>query len=264
VEKVLDARDPQQVASATVLDADLGVGNRHLLVMSGIAIYGWTIDTDETAHGEARVLLGVYARELEQATPFVGLASISNDETAFVFATDSARVDLNPETGELSLYLRTAVMGEWSGFNRFAYQVVATVVRVGSSISGTITWPKTLMKPPSNDPATVAPHLTVVANRHELTPPSGLFGPMDKLTPLVPGAILSVSVGRSECQATYRIDNPPMAMPLKVTLGVGSGFAPVAAGTVVAGQTSGPDVFTLSPFSPSETIDFAIGQIIVR
>ena len=50
-----------------MIDADLGVGNRHLVVMSGIAIYNWTIDTDELTPGEVRVKLGVYARELERA-----------------------------------------------------------------------------------------------------------------------------------------------------------------------------------------------------
>jgi hypothetical protein len=120
------ARDPSQVASATILDADLGVGNRHLLVMSGVAIYMWRIHTDEIARGEVRVKPGVYARDLERASPFVGLASIANDESEFVFATDYPRVDLNPDTGELSLYVQTALQGEWSGFNRFAYQVVAS------------------------------------------------------------------------------------------------------------------------------------------
>jgi hypothetical protein len=265
MEKVLHAQNPNEVASATVLDADLGVGNRHLLVMSGIAIYDWVIDTDEIARGEVRVKLGVYARELEQASPFVGLASISNDETEFGFAVDQAEVQLDQDTGELSLYARTAVYGEWSGFNRFAYQVVATVVRVGSFIDGTIVWPTSLMRPPSNDPATVAPHLSVVANKHEVAPASGgLFGPTEKLTPITAGLIHSLSVGRTECKAEYRIDNPPMAMPLKVTLGVGPGFAPNPPAPVVWGQTSGPQVFTLHPNYPSETVDFSIGTLFIR
>jgi len=264
MEQVLHANDSNQVASATFLDADLGVGNRHLLVMSGIAIYMWTIDTDELTHGEVRVMLGVYARELEHASPFVGLASIANDESEFVFATDYARLDLDPDTGELSLYVRTALQGEWSGFNRFAYQVVATIVRTGTFVQGTISWPTSLMRPQSNDPSTVASHLEVRANHHEMTSGDGIFGPMEKLTPVTPGAIQSLTLGNDRCEARYRIDNPPMALPLKVTANVGPGFAPGAGGTILAGRVSGPDVFTLSPFRTSETVDFAISQIVIR
>jgi hypothetical protein len=264
MEQVLDARDSNQVASATVIDADLGTGNRHLLVMSGIAIYNWTIDTDELAGGEVRVMLGTYARELEKASPFVGLASIANDESEFTFATDEARVDLDPSTGELSLYVRTALQGEWSGFNRFAYQVVATIVRTGTFIEGTITWPTSLLRPESNDPATVAPHLAILANQHELISTEGAFGPFEKLAPIAPGAVHALNVAGDQCEATYRIDNPPMAMPLKVTVNVRHSFAPAAVGAVVAGRVAGPDVFTLSPSQPSEKADFGISQIVIR
>jgi hypothetical protein len=261
LEKVLDVRNSDQVSSPTVLDADLGVGDRHLLVMSGIAIYDWEIDTDQTAMGEARVLLGVYARDLEQATPFVGLASIANDGSEYVFATDSARVDLNPDTGELSLYLRTALMGDSSYFYRISYQVVATVVRIGAYVDGTISWPTSLRRPASDDPSLVAPLLTVVANHREMTPGDAFFRPMEKLTPVSPGQIESLSVGDDRCEAKYRIDNPPMAMPLKVTVAISPDFAP---GDVVAGRVSGPDVFTLSPSQPSTTVDFAVSAIELR
>jgi hypothetical protein len=260
----LDARNPAQVASAMVLDADLGVGNRHLLVISGIAIYMWRVDGDDLEQDQVRVKLGVYARELEQASPFVGLASIANDDSEFVFATDRAEVELDPDTGELSLVVHTALLGEWSGFNRFSYQVVATVVHTGTYIEGTISWPTSLMRPPSNDPSTVAPNLTVIANHYELTPPDGIFGPMEKLTPITPGAIDSLTVNDDQCHAHYRIDNPPMALPLKVTVTVQPGFAPGAGGSILAGRVAGPDNFTLSPYHPSEQVDFAITQIVIH
>lgn len=34
--QVLDARDPKQVGSVRMIDADLGVGRRRLLVLSGL------------------------------------------------------------------------------------------------------------------------------------------------------------------------------------------------------------------------------------
>src|SRR5882672_1098958 len=159
----LDVRDANQVASVSVVDADLGVGGRRLLVLSGIAITDWKLDSDELHAGENQVRLAVYARNLEQWSAFVGLASIGNDETEFVFAADSARVGLDPYTGELILYFNTAILGEWSYLGRVSYQVVATVVRVTPHIPGRITWEKELFTPPSRDISTVAGELVVLA-----------------------------------------------------------------------------------------------------
>jgi hypothetical protein len=261
---VLHADNPAQVSSRSVIDADLGVGNRRLLVTSGIAITDWQIDSDQVHLGEIQVMLKVYARSIERASPFVGLASISNDESSFAFAVDGASVGVEPDTGELFLHAYIAVMGEWSGLNRISYQVVATVVRVGSFIEGTISWPTSLFHPPSDDPATVAPSISVVANRHELIPhgQSGeIFGPaqIEKLTPKLAGAIQSLSVSRTQCKAKYRIDNPPLGMPLKVTLTLGGD---IPADTYWA-QTTWPQVFTLTPTNPSERADFQLGSTIV-
>ena len=254
--KELDAHDPLQVSSATVLDADLGVGNRHLLVMSGIAIWDWVVDSENLAQGDVRVNLGVYARNLEHATAFVGLASFSNEESEFVFATDSARVELDAGTGELSLVVHGAVMGEKSALSRFGYQVVATIVRVGTSITGTITWPTTLMRPTADDPSLIAPHISVMANAYRLEPQPPPIVPMEALTPLVPGSILSVSAGAQTCTAAYRIDNPPMAERLKVSVTVRPSFTPGQSPLVA--RTAGPEVFTLNPGDPSERVDFAL------
>jgi hypothetical protein len=264
MEQVFNARDPNQVSSARVIEADLGVHNRRLFVISGIAIYNWHVDDDMGEHGEVRVNLGVYARELENAAPFVGLAAIGNGESEFVFSIHEARVDLDSESGELSLYAKTAVLGEWSEFYRFSYQVVATVVHVGTYVEGTITWPTEVMKPPSDDPSTVAPLLVVIANRHEMTSTAGPWGAYETLTPIVPGAIQSLTVHNDHCEAHYRIDNPPMGMPLKVTVTPQPGFTQASGGAATAERIRGPDVFTLSPFNTSETVDFAIKRFDVR
>jgi hypothetical protein len=262
MEQILHARNPSEVSSAKVIEADLGVGNRRLLVISGIAIYNWTVDTDEVQTGEVRVMFGVYARELEQASPFVGLASISNEESEFLFATDITRVDLDEETGELSLYVQTNLQGERSGFNRFAYQVVATVVHTSAFIEGTIAWPTSLMRPPSDDPSTVAPYFKVVANHREMTD-DPYFQPTEKLTPVTPpAAIQSLGIEGDRCVARYRIDNPPMGMELKVTATVQPGFVP--SGPVSATQVSGPDNFILSPQHVSETVDFVLTHVVIK
>lgn len=263
MEQVLHAKNHDEVSSHTVIEADLGVHNRRLLVISGIGIYNWTIDTDEVQTGEVRVMLDVFARDLEQASAFVGLASISNTESEFLFATDVVRVDLRDEdNGELSLYVQTNLQGEKSGLNRFGYQVVATVVHEGAYIEGDITWPASLMRPPSDDPSSVAPFLTVVANHREMTE-DPILQPMEKLTPVTPrAAIQSLHVDDVRCVAHYRIEDPPMGVSLKVTATVEAGF--VSSGSVVAGQVSGPNDFTLHPQHVSEKVDFGLAQIVIK
>lgn len=262
--QILDTRNPQQVASVSQVDADLGVGGRRLLVLSGIALTDWKLDSDELHRGETQVRLGVFARNLEQWSVHVGLASIGNDETEFVFATDTARVDLDPQTGELLLFFKTALLGEWSYLGRVSYQVVATVVRVTPHIAGTITWPKSLFTPASRDVATVAGELAVMANRHEQITPSIGFA-YEKLTPVTPGQIVRLDLNRTDCVAHYRIDNPPMAMPLKVTVEPGPAFRVHAPGTVVVGRVAGPDVFTLTASASSvDGLNFVIGALVIR
>jgi hypothetical protein len=107
-------------------DADLGVGNRQLIVLPGIVVLNWRYNSDVIWRGEERVLLGVNARNIEQWSAYVGLASIANNDSEFGFSTDNARVELDSATGELILVVITALMGEWSALNRFSYQVVVT------------------------------------------------------------------------------------------------------------------------------------------
>lgn len=257
--QVLNATNPAEVASATMIEADLGVGNRRLLVISGLAILDWKIDTDEVTGRETRVNLGVYARNLESASPFVGLSYIANDETGFVFAVDQARVELDPGTGELWLYLHLALMGEWSSLQRVGYQVVATVVKAESIISGSISWPTALMRPASADPALVAPALTIVANHRTMGEPDGPFAPQEVLRPVAWGKLTGLEVGDQTCTARYEVVAAPLAMPLKVTLGVAPTFAPhLHGGSFRVTKTAGPDIFTLSPAHIADQVDFAI------
>lgn len=261
--QTLDVRDPNQVVSVSQIDADLGVGARHLLVLSGIAMTSWEVDTDEVQRGETHVRLGVYASNLEQWSAFVGLASISNDETGFVFATDSASVQIDP-SGELILIFKPAVMGEPSGLHRVSYQVVATVVHVSPHIAGTITWPKSLFTPPSRDVSTVAGQLSVMANRYERVTPSGGFA-YDKLTPATPGQIVKLDIGPNDCVAYYRIENPVMAVALKVTVDIGPKFSVQPPNYLVVGRAAGPDVFTLTGSAPSvDGLNFVVSVLGVR
>lgn len=245
--------EPEQVVSVKVIDADLGVGNRRLIVASGIVLVSWRYNSDVTFRGQERVWLDIYAREVEQWSAFVGLASIANGESGFVFATDSARVEVNEGSGELSLLVNDALMGEWSALNRFSYQVVATVVRAATGIAGTISWPKALFQPETDDPVALQRVLGVVASHREVISPPGTAA-YERLTPVAAGSLERLTIGRERCAATYRIANPPMAMPLKVSVSVLGGFG----GATSVGRVAGPDVFTLSPTHPTETVDFEI------
>ena len=97
----LDASIPEQVASASQLRADLG-GGRSLIVLSGVARPEFGIDDDTTHREPCKVRLRFPATHIEQSTVHVSLASISNDETGFVFATDTASVNID-DSGELVL-----------------------------------------------------------------------------------------------------------------------------------------------------------------
>lgn len=244
----LDVRDSNQVASVSFLDADLGVGGRRLLVLSGIALTDWKYDSDAVWRGETQVRLGVFASNLEQWSAFVGLASIANDESAFVFSADTASVRLDPSTGELLLHINTALMGEWSYLGRLSYQVVVTVVRVSPHIAGTITWHRSLFTPSSLDPSLVAGGLIVMASHVEFsgTPGDQRWGTLSR-TPIAPGQVTKLEEQKDYFVAYYRVENPRMAISLQVSIDVGGPFPP---GTV-AGQVSGPTEFTLTGAAPS-------------
>ena len=173
-------------------------------------------------------------------------------ESGFVFATDWARVELDHATGELILVVNTALMGEWSALHRFSYQVVATVMRVGTEITGTISWPTELYRPESEDPALAQSVLTVTANRYESVPSTGGNFGHETLTPLVPGAINQLTVSRDQCRASYRIANPPMATDLKVTLNVAKAFSAKGPGANIAwgGARKGPTTSRSRPNTP--------------
>ncbi|WP_396928741.1 hypothetical protein [Mycolicibacterium sp.] len=206
----LDVMTPGNVAGHSVLRADLAIGGRQLVVISGIACPGWKVDDDDEAQRqECRVLLREPADDLETATVHVGLASIGNDDTAWVFATDMARVEVDPTTEELVLVVNLALMGDVSTLNRFSYQVVLTTVKVVAEISGTISWPKVFFAPSAPGPSGVSGVFTIQANVRHST----------GLEPVTPGQVVDVTVDDGgDCHARYRITEPPKNKDLLVTV----------------------------------------------
>ena len=121
----LSALDPKQVASATNFEVHLGEPATRLLILSGIAVPEfWTNHDEETNEQDIFVRLGVHVAQLDKAVTNVGLASIENDETNFLFAVDSGVLELEQPSGELVLKVRAAILrlptGEFRYFTKIA------------------------------------------------------------------------------------------------------------------------------------------------
>ena len=261
--QTLDVRFPDQVGSKMELTADLADG-RKLMVLSGIAMTNWEVDNEDYEVGETHVRLGVYASRVDEASAIVGLASIANDETPFVFVVDQVRVEPHKDTDELELIFKPVLMGEPSAMHRVAYQVVVTMAQIRPHISGRIIWVKDFFEPASDDVSSLKGQLTVIANRIDrITPPDGLA--YDDPTPVAFGHFTKLEIIRSICTAHYRIDDPPMGVPLRVTVNPGFGFVVAPPATIAVGRIAGPDLFTLKGSKATvDGLDFAVGALKVK
>lgn len=258
---VLHSGDTQQVSSASSFEVLVGEPSRQLLVMSGIAIPAfWTNHDEEVNRTEIVVHLGVFVARLEHATAHVGLASIANDETNFLFALDNARVELDPRSGELLLKVDAALLGEETWLHRFGYQIVAHVHRVAARISGTIRLPRDILDIEGWSTPDVASLFVISANRIEQLPPSGsgMQFVTEKLIPVAHGHIERVRTDDGDAYVDYAIDSCPFNVPLRVEVElVGRLDLP----SVGVGQTAGPRPVVLSASQPSATgVDFGVGR----
>jgi len=257
--------DPNKLTKA-VVDADLGVGGRRLVVISGIASPAWVINWDSVADRDCRLRLRHPVDNVEQATIHVGLAHVANNDTEYVFATDKHRWEI--EAGELVLITHIVLSGS-SGLIRFSYQIVLTTRVVVSEISGTITWPTEWFRPASPTPTAVADTFTVMANERttETIPPSeeepfGRF--IEHLTPKAPGEIVSVEIGDLQCRARYRISNPPKERELKVTVGQ-QGLRGPGQTTDVVPVVEGGNLIRLTVAQPTrDGVDFNARSDVIR
>ncbi|TSD93509.1 hypothetical protein FOV72_19810 [Gordonia rubripertincta] len=236
---------------------------REMVIISGIAVPNWKVDHEDVHQEDCVLKLRERVDHLEQWTAHVGLASVSNDDTEWVFAIDRADVAVD-DAGELVLTTHLALQGEWSALYRFGYQIVCTARRVVTSISGTITWPTQLYMPSSPSPAGVSGLFTIAANERKIIAGNdpGQFGggEQEVLTPVTPGEIVDVTVGLNECSARYRIVEPPKGKKLKVVVNQHQMRAKGTAQTINVGPTKpGGDLVQLTPLEPvRENVDFKI------
>ena len=233
----LDSNLNDQVDNARMIEANLGQANRKMLIFSGTACPAWSVNDDgHVYHEEVTVNLRYTVLAVEQATVTVGLASFGNDDTVFLIAADSARVDIDPGGQELLLKVSMALQGEDTGLMRFGYQVVAVVTTQATGISGTIRWSREIFNSP--DSAQVPQMFQITANHVErITPPQGFV--FDKYTPVATGVTTGFSRDGNDFVVPYEIPGAPYNQPLVVTVTVGPLFR--SNGIPSAGQTGGPE-----------------------
>lgn len=255
----LSALDPKQVASATSFEVLLGEPAVRLLILSGIAVPEfWTNHDEETNQQEILVRLGVHVAQLDNAVTNLGLASIENDETNFLFAVDSGVLELEQPSGELVLRVQAAILGEETYLHRFSYQIVAHVRRARAQISGVIGVPADIRDVQGLSPADLNAAFEITANRVERVSPPGGFA-FDKLIPMQVGQAHRVRRGTNGMQfVEYSIDNCPFATPLVVEVKT---TGPNWPGSIGVGQVAGPRPVTLTGLAPDASgVDFSVGR----
>lgn len=259
----LDSNINAQVDNARVIEATLGQTDRKLMIFSGIALPEWSVNDDEHVyHEDVIVNLRRTVLAVEQATVTVGLASISNDDTVFLIAADTASIDIKPGSQELILKVALALQGEHTGLNRFGYQVVAVVTTQATGISGTIRWSRDVFDAANQSSGQIAQMFRITANTVErVSPPQGFA--FDRYTPVAPGVTTGFSHLDNDFLVPYEIPGAPYNQPLVVRVEVGAGFN--ASGSPAAGQISGPNPVVLTVMTPGVTnVDFRVSAIVVR
>jgi hypothetical protein len=236
------------------------------MIFSGIAIPERHVNDDDHLYpDEIIVKLGVNVSLLVKAVSHIGLAAISNAETAFTFATDSGIVEIEGATGELQLRVQSSLRGEDSYLHRFGYQVVAHVRKVSARIAGTITVPRGLLDLSTLSAIEVAAQFAISANTIEtVTDPSGIFVPYEKLNPIAwgqPGELRSTD---TEQFVDYVVDGCPFNVPLKVEVHPAPGSM-LQSRSAVCTQVAGPRPVLLTNTTPEvDGVDFSTSQVIIR
>jgi hypothetical protein len=259
----LDTNNLDQVDSARVIEVNLGTPNRKMMIFSGIARPEWAINDDGHSYQMSiTVNLRRTVLAVEQATVTIGLASVGNDDSTFLFATDSAGLDIDKTSQELLLNVAAALRGENTTLNRFGYQVVTVVTTQTTGISGTIRWSRDVFDASHLGPGQIAQMFKIAANHVErIQPPDGFV--YEQYTPLAFGVTTGFSSDKNDFLVPYEIPGAPYNQPLVVTVDVGPLFA--GGGQTLADHTSGPNPVVLTLAQPGVTgVDFRVTTRKVR
>ena len=257
----LDRVNKDQVKSWQYIETTLVDPNRRLHIMSGIAVPGWEINDDDKIYRElCEVYLGVTLPDFIQATCEVGLASVGNGESSFLFALDESWVAPDELTGELKLSVRLALNGEDSSLARFGFQIVALAGNRITGVSGHVRWARSVFD--ASAMTNGAQLVSVTANLLErVTPPQGFA--FDKLTPLGGDALGGdIHQDGDDFSVPYWFEHLPLGVPLRLTVNLSAAhFTP----DCIVGQISGPNPVLLTPTHLAESgVDFRVTRNLVR
>jgi hypothetical protein len=261
----LHASNPNEVVSASSFEVLLGDPGVRLIIFSGIAQPELRVNDDEKIYpDEVLIKLGVNVSQLVKAVSHVGLAAISNDETAFTFAINTGTVEVEAGTGELQFRVKTGLRGEKTYLHRFGYQIVAQVRKVSARIAGSIRIPRHILDFLTLQATEIPAQFAINANTVEAIPGGPGSFAFEKVTPVAWGQTGELRNTDQDCFVDYVIDGCPFNVPLRVLVEPASG-SKLQAHSAVCGQVAGPRPVLLSNTIPEvDGVDFAVTQLIVR
>jgi hypothetical protein len=205
--RILKSWSNNDVENGRMLDVRVGDQPVHWLIFAGIAKPEWNIDDSDIQRDDVLIDLGVDVTQMLNYTATVGLATIGNSDSDFLFGTDAVTVE---QTAGSRLFLRVKVaLSGTSSLNRFGYQAHVKAVINDPLISGTIRWQQGIESHARNIDL-----FAITANQVQWQP--GGLGP--NLIP-VPGAVVEIdapALQQGTYEVGYRIRNIPVDTPLYV------------------------------------------------
>ncbi len=244
----LDVQNPAQVFSPRMMDVFLGNPTNHMLIFAGVAGPGLGSEDSDLRQAEVILNLRTPVINVIAQTAVIGLASIGNGDSDFIFATDEVQVVA--VNGNLELHACLAVQGDPSGLNRFSYQATVIVNIDEPLITGTVRWDQHYT-PNANPLFTV--HASV----------QGSDGTFYTYTPVAQDtATLPLTPLGGVYAYPYAIRNVPLNTPLYITVDdiTQANFSLPVGGTLSSQQVAGPSQpVTLIPLNMNVTnLDFAL------
>jgi hypothetical protein len=258
----LDAgtQPPKGVDAPSHLTVFVGDPPRQLLIFSGVALPEWKSDEDLDRE-EVHIRLGATTTQFFTWTAQAALASISNEDSDFIFAVDGASVDVDPADGVLRLRVPIAVQGEPAILHRFSYTVHVLSDPIQAKIAGIISWARS-WGDPTNLVAVGGTPMFRVAIGQTVTLPGtpGMF-PQTKFVEQTAGFSSMPVASGDRWLAAYEIDDVPLGQMWEVRPALLGGTlgGPPSSFDAAPGFQPFPQMVQLSLAQPSASgVDFSM------
>lgn len=259
----LDAGSKPPIGVDTPHSLSMYVGDppRQLQIFTGVAVPEWRSVDDDLNREEVWVRLGATTTDQFGWTAQAALASISNEDTDFVFALDGAFVDTDTEAGDGVLRLRVpiAAQGDPSILHRFSYNVQVLSDPVRAKITGVITWSQEWGGPTFAVTGKGAPMFRVAVGQTASLPPTPGSFPQTKFVEQTAGYSSPPVAAGGLWAAAYEIDDVPLGQLWEVrpSLLGGTLNGPPSSFDSNAGFQPYPQMVQLSLAQPSANgVDF--------